>query len=333
MPPRDTSGLGWFHTTAFPLFLLLACPPFAQVVFYVHTAHGGSIAAALGEGPSLLRHAWLDHAAGSPTAWMLIAAFGVTQLLLMRLVPGRRWEGPVTPAGHVPVYIANGPACFAITLALAAGAVHLDLVRASALYDHALDILGALNVSALLLCLGLYLKGRFAPSGPDHGHTGNPVFDYYWGTELYPRVLGWDVKQFTNCRFGMMGWALWLLSYAAAQLGRHEVVSDTMLVAVAIQLVYIAKFFGWEDGYLRSIDIMHDRAGFYICWGCLAWIPAVYTGGTMYLVDHPGQLAGVTTVAWIAAGVAAVMANYLADAQRQAVRAGTTTTTWASRPR
>jgi hypothetical protein len=31
---------------------------------------------------------------------------------------------------------------------------------------------------------------------------------YYWGTELYPRIFGFDVKVFTNCRFGMMIWAV-----------------------------------------------------------------------------------------------------------------------------
>ena len=63
-----------------------------------------------------------------------------------------------------------------------------------------------------------------------------------------------------------------------------------MLVAVALQLVYIAKFFWWETGYLRSLDIMHDRAGFYICWGCLVWVPAIYTSSTLYLVGHPNHL-------------------------------------------
>lgn len=33
------------------------------------------------------------------------------------------------------------------------------------------------------------------------------------GTELYPRIFGFDVKVFTNCRFGMMYWAL--VSYTA----------------------------------------------------------------------------------------------------------------------
>ncbi len=29
------------------------------------------------------------------------------------------------------------------------------------------------------------------------------------------------------------------------------------------------KFFHWEMGYVNTMDIQHDRAGFYICWGCL----------------------------------------------------------------
>ena len=37
---------------------------------------------------------------------------------------------------------------------------------------------------------------------------GGPVFDYYWGTELYPRICGVDVKKFVNCRFSMTFWQL-----------------------------------------------------------------------------------------------------------------------------
>lgn len=40
-------------------------------------------------------------------------------------------------------------------------------------------------------------------------------------------------------------------------------------VSVILQLVYITKFFHWEMGYMNSMDIQHDRAGYYLCWGCL----------------------------------------------------------------
>ena len=31
-------------------------------------------------------------------------------------------------------------------------------------------------------------------------------------------------------------------------------------------------------------------AGFYICWGCLVWVPSIYTSPGMYLVNHPVNL-------------------------------------------
>ena len=42
-----------------------------------------------------------------------------------------------------------------------------------------------------------------------------------------------------------------------------------MLFNKNVQEVYVLKFFHWEMGYVNTMDIQHDRAGFYICWGCL----------------------------------------------------------------
>jgi 7-dehydrocholesterol reductase len=106
-----------------------------------------------------------------------------------------------------------------------------------------------------------------------------------------------------------------------------------MLVAVGLQLVYIAKFYWWETGYLRSLDIMHDRAGFYICWGCLVWVPAIYTSSTLYLVGHPNHLGTPLAIALFGIGAACILVNYAADAQRQRVRATSgDTTVWGKPP-
>jgi 7-dehydrocholesterol reductase len=66
---------------------------------------------------------------------------------------------------------------------------------------------------------------------------------------------------------------------------------------------------------------MHDRAGFYICWGCLVWVPSVYTASTLYLVHHPVHLGAPIALGMFALGVFFVMLNYFADEQRQRVRA------------
>jgi 7-dehydrocholesterol reductase len=335
---QERVGPKWLRQTVVPLAIMAVCPPAALLVWHVHVHDGGSLMNLLHEfavtGVATTIIGLIGgHLLGSPTAWTMIGCYAAFELLLMRVLPGKRFEGPITPSGNVPVYKANGVAAFATTLVTFLGLAYgLHLFSATIIYDNFGDIIGALNTFSVVFCLGLYLKGRFAPSSSDHGLTGNPIFDYYWGTELYPRVLGWDVKMFTNCRFGMMGWPLILLSFAARQAADGGL-SDSMAVAVGIQLVYIAKFFWWETGYLRSLDIMHDRAGFYICWGCLVWVPSIYTASTLYLVGHPNHLGLPLAIAIFVLGVSSVMINYFADEQRQRVRATNgKTTVWGKPP-
>jgi 7-dehydrocholesterol reductase len=339
MAPRDERvGPRWLRQTVIPATLISVCPPTVILLWHVHVALGGSLRALLGEFArdgffATLMSIWKPVMFGTSTAWAIIGVFAAVELLLMRILPGKPFHGPITPAGNVPVYKANGVAAFVVSLGLFYVASYpLHLFSPAIVYDNFGGILGALNVFSLVFCLMLFLKGRFAPSTSDFGRSGNPVFDYYWGTELYPRILGWDVKMFTNCRFGMMAWPLILLSFAAKQ---HELygISDSMIVAVAIQLVYIGKFYWWETGYLRSLDIMHDRAGFYICWGCLVWVPGVYTASTLYLVNHPNHLGAPLAIGIFVLGVVSVFINYMADAQRQRTRATNgNTTVWGKKP-
>jgi 7-dehydrocholesterol reductase len=302
------------HRFLLPLTLLTLCPPAVFIFWYTATALDGSFAA-------FWREPVFFWSLGSATAWKIIASFAAFQLFLMRVVPGKPFLGPITPKGNIPIYKANGIPCFFITLAtFYIAAFKLHLFSPTIIYDNMGDILGALNLFSLSFCLFLYFKGIYAPSSSDSGKSGHFLFDYYWGTELYPRVFGFDVKMFTNCRFGMMSWPLILLSYAAKQEQLYGL-SDAMVVAVALQLIYVTKFFFWETGYLRSLDIMHDRAGFMICWGCLVWVPCIYTSPTLYLVNHPNHLGTFWASTLFLAGATAILINYFADRQRQKVRA------------
>jgi 7-dehydrocholesterol reductase len=65
----------------------------------------------------------------------------------------------------------------------------------------------------------------------------------------------------------------------------------------------------------------------------LAWLPGVYTAGTLYLVNNPVTLGWPLATALAVVGSAAIAANYLADRQRQEVRAsGGTSTVWGRPP-
>lgn len=253
-----------------------------------------------------------------PVAWKLILSFMAYQLFLMRFVPGNRFEATVTPSGHKPVYNANGVQCYVISIVtLFALSLYYDI---GIVYDKLGNILSSLNFFAIFFCAFLTIKGLNFPSTADSGSNGSLIVDFFWGTELYPRIFGWDVKQFTNCRCGMMYWQIGILCYAYRQYTLYGYVSSSMLVSVVLQSVYIAKFFVWETGYFCSMDIQHDRAGYYICWGCLVWVPSMYTIHTYFLTTHPMLLSGPCTVFFLAAGVFCIWWNYDCDRQRQEFR-------------
>ncbi len=321
-----TMATRWFRYTLGPLFLLCVCPVAVFVFWYTNVALGGSFQKLWelfhSQGAiTTIYNIWSPYFFGTTAAWQIIAIFAAIELAFMKLLPGKTFHGPVTPGGNVPVYKANGVPAFIATMALFwLCSFQLNLFSPTIIYDNFGALLGALNLFSLLFCLFLYMKGKYAPSSSDSSTTGNIIFDYYWGTELYPRIFGWDVKMFTNCRFGMMGWALCIVSFAAKQDQLYGL-SDSMFVAVALQLLYISKFFFWETGYLRSLDIMHDRAGYYICWGCLVWIPGIYASPTLYLVNHPNHLGLGLSLFMLMAGSVCIIINYLADRQRQRVRA------------
>jgi 7-dehydrocholesterol reductase len=315
-----------FRNTIGPLFLILFSPSIAMIIWYTCVYLGGSLEQfaqlCYSEGIfTTLYRIWEPCFLGTKTAWQILAIFAISQLAFMKLLPGKTFYGPISPKGNVPVYKANGVASFLTTmLFFYLAAYPLQLFSPTIIYDHFGELLGALNLFSLFFCAFLYVKGRVAPSSSDSGISGNLIFDYYWGTELYPKVFGWNVKMFTNCRFGMMGWPLIILSFAAKQSQLYGL-SDSMLVAVSLQLLYIFKFFCWETGYLRSLDIMHDRAGFYICWGCLVWVPSVYTSTILYLVAHPVDLGTGVASSILLLGALSIFINYQADRQRQTVRA------------
>ena len=336
---KAITGENLFTRIAVPLFLVLVCPPFAMLMWHTNVNLDGSFALLFDEinRKGLLQElagVWLPRFFGSPLAWKIIGIFAALQLALMKILPGKKYTGTITPMGNLPEYRDNGLASYIITFVLFfACSLGLKLFQPSIVYDNFGDILGALNFTALVFCLILYFKGRYFPSSTDNGHTGNFIFDYYWGTELYPRILGWDVKQFTNCRFGMTGWAIAVTSFAFAQQKIYGVADWSIIISAALIVIYLFKFFIWESGYMRSMDIIVDRGGFYICWGCLVWVPAVYTSPVMFMVLHPIGLPVWLAAFIFLAGLGAILINYWADYQRQHVRATDgNTTIWGNEP-
>ena len=315
LPGRETIG---------PIFLMSTTPPFSIVFFHVCANMGGDFLSfaklCLSDGLfSTIYNIWPDP--WDPLAWKMIGCFLTFELLLQKYMPGKEFKATVTPKGNIPIYKANGMQSYICTLVTLLLLNHYDVFRLALVYDKFGEILSAMNVFALAFCTMLLIKGRVAPTNSDSGSNGNFIIDFYWGMELHPRILGWDVKMFTNCRSGMMFWAVGILCFAAKNMevngGR---LSLGMAVNVTLQLIYISKFFYWEMGYMCSMDIQHDRAGYYICWGCLVWVPSVYTSHSFYLAEHAPALSLLQAGVIFLFGVTMIWMNYDSDNQRYVFR-------------
>lgn len=70
----------------------------------------------------------------------------------------------------------------------------------------------------------------------------------------------------------------------------------------------------------RQVDIIHDRFGFYIFWGCSAFLPSIYTLTSYFLTMHPVEWSTLLATMMTLGGLTSVCCNYWADRQRQYFR-------------
>jgi len=118
----------------------------------------------------------------------------------------------------------------------------------------------------------------------------------------------------------MTYWQLAGLSFAYKSYALHGRWDPGLVLAALSQYLYLVKFFAWEIGYMQSIDIIVDRAGFYETWGCLVWVPCVYTLHSRCGVRAPTGLSWFSAGLIFVVGLCGVGLNFWADAQRMRFR-------------
>ena len=113
----------------------------------------------------------------------------------------------------------------------------------------------------------------------------------------------------------MMIWCLTVIIFWLKSLKTHGFM-DSHFITMLLITCYLAKFFHWESGYMKTIDIAVDRAGFYLCWGCLCFVPSFYTIPSIYLAYHPVHLGLPISILISTIGLVCLYVNFDADNQR-----------------
>uniref|UniRef100_A0A3Q2ECN1 Delta(14)-sterol reductase TM7SF2 n=1 Tax=Cyprinodon variegatus TaxID=28743 RepID=A0A3Q2ECN1_CYPVA len=158
------------------------------------------------------------------------------------------------------------------------------------------ELLVPLAVSAIavsfLFSIYLYVRSFLVPSHALAlgGDTGNPLYDFFIGRELNPRIGNFDLKYFCELRPGLIGWVVINLGMLMKEVELRGSPSLSMILVNCFQLLYVADALWNEEAVLTTMDIVHDGFGFMLVFGDLAWVPFTYSLQASFLVVHPQTL-------------------------------------------
>ena len=242
--PTATRPTASAFNVAGTVVLLAALPPLVYYVWYCLEFNAGQLAwPAL----AMLAHFPLPTA----TSVGIVAGWFLFQGLLQVYAPGRWIEGTALADGRRLRYRMNGWFSWWLTWAVLGAGALLGLYSPTVLADQFDPLLTTANIFTYLLCFYLYWWGK--RTGTAHERiTHNPIYDFWCGTALNPRVGNFDFKLFCEARPGLIGWVAINLSLAAKQYQTHGSLTLPMILVCFFHFWYIADYYFHEEAILTT---------------------------------------------------------------------------------
>ncbi|XP_078058916.1 delta(14)-sterol reductase TM7SF2 [Mustelus asterias] len=231
-------------------------------------------------------------------AFLLVLGWFGLQAVLYMLPLGKVTQGLPLRDGSTLSYRVNGLQAFVVTCLLL-GLGLLGGLRLSPLHDRCVQLAVAATVASFALSVFLYARSLCVPESvlAPGGNSGNPIYDFFIGHELNPRVGNFDLKYFCELRPGLTGWLVINLAMLMKESELHGSPSLAMILVNSFQLLYVLDALWHEEAVLTTMDIVNDGFGFMLAFGDLTWVPFTYSLQAHFLVAHPQDLAGTTAAA------------------------------------
>lgn len=260
-----------------------------------------------------------------PAAKAYFAWLG-TLIVLDFVLPGRKVPGTLLRTGERLQYRFNGRAVMALlfsTLAFRSYSTNGKLPELVFVYDHLHEIANVTILLALALSTLLYLWS-FAPNKllALGGNSGQPIYDWFIGRELNPRIGSLDIKLFLEMRPGLLLWVVINLAMAHHQYLKFGSISDSMILVCAFQIYYVVEGTFYEEGLVSMMDTTVDGLGFMLVFGDISLVPFTYTLQTRYLADHPVYLGLWRSLAILAVYFVGLLIFRLSNNEKNRFKAG-----------
>ncbi|CAO3663389.1 unnamed protein product [Umbelopsis ramanniana] len=239
---------------------------------------------------------WLswENVKNSINPWAFAWYFGfLINLAVMSVsLPGNMVDGTKLRDGRVLKYKINALGCLQALITMNAMMFRGAGINALGwVYDNYVSFCLASILTSFLVAGYVYYSsfkpGKMLALG---GNTGTAVYDFMIGRELNPRIRDFDIKFFVELRPNLIGWLLMDICMAAKQYTNIGRLTNSMVLVVLAQVLYIVDALYNESAILTTMDITTDGFGFMLAFGNLCWVPMVYCMQARYLVDFPVDL-------------------------------------------
>ena len=247
------------------------------------------------------------HGFPSVRAWTIYWGFLVFEGFCYCLMPGIWGYGKPLPHlnGKQLPYYCSAYSSFYATIVIALGLHISGVFPLYTLIDEFGPIMSVAILSGFLVSLVAYVSAL--ARGAQHRMTGAPIYDFFMGAELNPRMFGiLDFKMFFEVR--LPWYILFLLScgVAARQLERYGYVSGEIGFLVMAHFLYANACSKGEELIITTWDMYFEKWGFMLIFWNLAGVPLSYCHCTLYLANHhPDEYA------WSKPALIALYASYL----------------------
>ncbi|KUI58550.1 Delta(24(24(1)))-sterol reductase [Cytospora mali] len=220
-------------------------------------------------------------------AWAMYWTFFVFEGFMYLFAPGVYAYGKPLPheGGKQLKYYCSGFVSLYITLAVVA-ALHLTgTYRASSIIDEFGPLLTVAIMSGYIVAILAYFSALIR--GAQHRMTGYPIYDFFMGAELNPRMFNiLDFKMFFEVRLPWYILLLLSVSTAVRQYEQYGYVSGEVMFLVMAHWLYANACGKGEELIVTTWDMYYEKWGFMLIFWNMAGVPLSYCHCTIYLANH-----------------------------------------------
>jgi len=223
----------------------------------------------------------------SAKAWAMYWVFFVFEMAMYCLMPGVWSKGKPLPHedGRRLDYYCSGMWSWWVTILTALTLHFTGIFRMYELIDEFGPFMSVAIISGFLVSIVAYVSAIYR--GKQHRMSGYPIYDFFMGAELNPRMFGiLDFKMFFEVR---IPWYILFLTSLAATLRQYEqygYVSGEMGFILMAHFIYANACSRGEQNIVPTWDMYYEKWGFMLIFWNMAGVPLSYCHCTLYLANH-----------------------------------------------